>query len=100
MSDYGIEATDGWPALYEKTPDEAIVVRFNWATKLDGETISLGSYELPDGLINEADTTVGTVKTVRVAGGNDGEVYRVIGKITTSANRDLEWVQRVTVRKG
>jgi hypothetical protein len=66
---------------------------------LDGETISSVSYELPDGLTNEAEAGSTSLRTVRVSGGSCG-LYRVIGKVTTSAARDLEWVQRVIVREG
>lgn len=97
-TDYGLTPDSG-PAAYEKTPDEAIVIEFPWAARLNGETISSVSYELPDGLTNEAEVGTGSLRTVRVSAGNNG-LYRVIGKVTTSASRDLEWVKRVIVREG
>lgn len=100
MSDYGDEGEVCYPALHDKTPDEAIVIEFPWAARLDGETISSRSFELPDGLTNETDAASGTKTTIRVSGGDDGNSYRVIGKITTNQARDLEWVQRVIVREG
>lgn len=99
MSDYGLLPCGG-SAQYAKTPDEAILVAFEWAARLDGETISSVSYELPDGLTNEAELGSTSVRSVRVSGGTDGRSYRVIGKVTTSATRDLEWVKRVVVREG
>lgn len=97
--DYGLYPPGG-AAVYQKTPDEAIVIPFPWASRLEGETISSASFELPDGLTNEAEATNGTLKTVRVSGGDDCATYRVIAKITTSGSRDLEWVKRVQVREG
>ena len=99
MSDYGLPQGYGHPQ-YQKTPDEAVRVTFPWAQKLNGETISSGTYELPDGLTNEAETGSGSKREVRVSGGTDGQIYRVIGKVTTSGTRDLEWVKRVRVCEG
>ena len=54
MSDYGL---NGCPrsAEYEKTPDEIVTVPFAWAARLNGETISTATFELPDGLTNVAE---------------------------------------------
>ncbi len=100
MSDYGLTSADGGGVTHEKTPDEAITVTFNWAARLDGETISSVSYELPDGLTNAAETGATSVRTVRLTGGTDGCTYRVICKVVTSGTRTLEWVKRVIVREG
>jgi hypothetical protein len=98
-TDYGLPPDSGRPN-YDKTPDEAIRVTFNWASRLDGETVSSVAYELPDGLTNEAEIGTGSKREVRVSGGDECRIYRVIGKITTSGSRDLEWVKRVRVREG
>ena len=97
--DYGLLSDAGTPQRL-KTPDEAITVLFPWASRLDGETISSASYELPDGLTNEADSESGSVAQVRVSGGFHGRLYRVISKVTTSAGQDFEWVKRVGVAEG
>lgn len=100
LNDYGLIYPNG-PAHYGKTPDEAIVVPFAWASRLDGETISSTTYELPDGLTNAAEATpTNTIRTVRLTGGDDGGMYRVICKIVTSGTRTLEWVKRVKVCEG
>ncbi len=99
MTDYGLCLDTGYPD-YRKTPDEAIRIDFPWAAKLNGETISSVSYELPDGLTNEAEIGTGTFRSVRVSGGDDGRIYRVIGKVTTSQAQDFEWVKRVRVVEG
>ena len=97
MSDYGLIDEQG-PADFKKTPDEAITVLFHWAKRLDGDTIASATYELPDGLTNEADSESGTIAKVRVSGGTDGKIYRVISKITgTTTPNDYEWVKRVKV---
>lgn len=98
-SDYGLLPDPGAPHRL-KTPDEAITVLFPWASRLDGETIASATYEIPDGLTNEADSESGTIAQVRVSGGDDGRIYRVISKVTTSASQDLEWVKRVKVAEG
>jgi hypothetical protein len=98
-NDYGQEPLCGQPD-YRKTPDEAIRIDFEWAVKLDGETVSSVSYELPDGLTNEAESGTGATRSVRVSGGSTGSIYRVIGKVTTSGTQDFEWVKRVLVEEG
>ena len=99
LGDFGLLPDIG-AAQRVKTPDEAITVLFLWASRLDGETISSASYELPDGLTNEAGSETGTVAQVRVRGGFNGRIYRVISKVTTSASQDFEWVKRVGVAEG
>jgi hypothetical protein len=98
VSDYGLNGCMRDPITHQKTADEIIVVPFYWAARLNGETISTRSFELPDGLANDADAASGTITTIRLSGGSDGLSYRVIGKITTSGSRTLEEVRRVIVR--
>ncbi len=99
-SDYGLFEIEESPVNVEKTPDEAITIEFPWAAQLDGATIASASYELPDGLTNEADSESGTLAQVRVSGGDELRVYRVISKITDSGGNDYEWVKRVRVIEG
>ena len=100
MSDYGLNGSPWRAATFEKTPDEIVTVPFAWAARLNGETISAATFELPDGLTNVAESGTASLRTVRLSGGTEGAVYRVIGKVTTSGTRTLEWVQRVVVREG
>lgn len=99
MDDYGLCPPLG-PAHYAKTPDESILIPFAWAARLDGETISSTSYEFPDGLASAATVESGSLRKVRITGGDDGGQYRVICKVVTSGTRTLEWVKRVSVREG
>lgn len=102
MSDYGLLNDPGSPNI-EKTPDEIIRVPFNWASRLDGETISSDTFELPDGLTNVAeDANASTVseRWIRLSGGTDGRTYEVHNTIVTSGSRTLEQVKRVVVREG
>jgi len=99
VTDYGARSGNGRPQ-YEKSPSEAIRATFNWAARLNGETISAIEYELPDGLSNEAETGSGSVREIRISGGDVGTIYRVVCNITTSGTRDLQWVKRVRVREG
>jgi len=99
VADYDLPTAYGRPQ-YQKTPDEAIRVVFPWAARLNGETISSISYELPDGLTNAAEIGTGTLRMVRVTGGEECRIYRVISKIVTSGTRTLEWVKRVRVMEG
>lgn len=99
-SDYGLIPDAYGPVSYTKTPDEEIDIPFAWATRLNGETITTDSFELPDGLTSVLESGTQSLRTIRISAGIDGTTYRVIGKVTTSAGRELEWVQRVLVREG
>lgn len=99
-SDYGYTPNRFGPVSYTKTPDEEIDIQFAWATRLNGESITSDSFELPDGLTNQLESGSSTLRTIRITGGIDDTTYRVIGKVVTSAGRELEWVQRVLVREG
>lgn len=99
-SDYGYTPNRFGPVSYTKTPDEWIDIPFAWATRLNGETITSDTFELPDGLTNLLESGSSTLRTIRVSAGIDDTTYRVIGKVVTSAGRELEWVQRVLVREG
>lgn len=99
-SDYGFTPDTYGPVSYTKTPDEEIDIEFPWATKLNGETVASDTFELPDGLTSESEIGAQSLRTIRISGGVDGFTYRVIGKVVTSAGRELEWVQRVLVREG
>lgn len=96
IPDYGLCPPLG-PAWYAKTPDEGIVIPFYWAARLDGATISSRVFVLPDGLTNAAETTTGSITTIRVTGGDDGGNYRVRAKVTLSDSRVLEQVKRIRV---
>jgi hypothetical protein len=97
VSDYD-ETYPVCPADIEKDPDDTIRVPFEWAERLNGETISTIDYLLPDGLTEGASSGTGSSRSVLVSGGESG-TYRVTCRITTSGNRQLDWTQRVLVRE-
>ncbi len=98
-NDYGLAARRPAPDL-TKTPDEAVRVDFPWAARLNGETVSSVSYELPDGLSNDAESGTTSLRSVLVSGGNDGSLYRVIATCVTSGGRTLQQTKRVLVLEG
>lgn len=100
MSDYGYVDDPGCPSI-QKTVSEIVRVEFNWASRLDGETISSDTWELPDGLTNEAadaNTSSSSVRWIRLSGGEEGRIYEVRNLVVTSGSRTLEQVKRVIVR--
>lgn len=98
-SDYGLIPETG-SARYVMRPGDSILIDFPWASRLAGETIASVAYELPDGLANAAQVGTGSYRQVRVSSGEAGRFYRVIGKIVTSAGRQLSWLQQVLVQEG
>lgn len=101
-TDYGYSEIAGTPAV-AKTEGETIRLVFQWAARLDGETISSDTWELPDGLTNEAtdsNTSDSSERWIRLSGGDDGRTYEVRNLVVTSGSRTLEMVKRVVVRDG
>lgn len=98
MSDYGIEYTCR-PADYEKDPDSTILLPFHWAQELDGDTIATSDFLLPDGLTEGTNGGTGSLRTVKVSGGDCGRTYRVTNRITTTTGGlTLYKTVRVVVR--
>ena len=96
-SDYGIVADILAPIDYQKTVNEVIKLTFNWAAKLDGDTISSVSYSFPDGLTEGTSAGTTSARTVIASGGTAGRVYRVIGQIVTAGGQTFEMTKRVMV---
>lgn len=98
MIDYGATSDPCYPADLEKDADDTILVRFNWAAKLAGETISSSDFILPDGMTEGTNSGTGSYRATLVSGGTEGSKYRVTNRITTSASRQLDWTKVVLVR--
>lgn len=99
MSDYEEPAT-AYPADLVKDPDATILMRFDWAKELDGDTIATSEFLLPDGMIEGTNGGTGSYRTCKVSGGDCGGIYRVTNRITTTTGGlTLDKTQRVVVRE-
>jgi hypothetical protein len=97
--DYGVDHPY-YPADYQKDPDSTILLRFDWARELDGDTIATSAFELPDGMTEGTNGGTGSYRTCQVSGGTLGSSYRVTNRITTTAGGlTLDKTYRVLVRE-
>ncbi|MCK1669432.1 hypothetical protein [Bradyrhizobium sp. 153] len=81
-------ARAAWPS---KSPDEVQDYGADWRSRLaKDETIASSTFVLPPGVVASKSTYSGAVAEVRISGGANGELYRILNRITTTAGRTLE----------
>lgn len=83
-------ARAAWPS---KSPAELLDYGVDWHMRLaTGEAIAASTFELPPGLVATRSTFAGSLAQLFIAGGANGELYRVLIRITTTVGRTLEQV--------
>lgn len=75
---------------YTKDPDSTLDYQIDWATWLDGDTITTSSWAADSGLTIDSDTNTVTTATVWLSGGTLGQRYEVTNTIVTTAGRTDE----------
>ncbi|WLB43024.1 hypothetical protein QIH93_20980 [Bradyrhizobium ottawaense] len=79
-----------WPS---KSPAELLDYGVDWQLRFArGEAIAASSFELPAGVVATRSTFGGSLTQLLIAGGVNGELYRVLNRITTTGGRTLEQV--------
>ncbi len=81
-----------------KDPDSTLDYGFDWAAWLGTDTIIASTWFSDAGLTLTGGAFDATKTTVWVAGGEEGVVYRLINRITTSQGRTDEKTLRLLVR--
>lgn len=76
-----------WP---DKNPDAIADYVIDWSDDLDTDTISASVWTVPEGLSSSANTYTGTSATIWLSGGTDGQVYKLVNRITTAGLRTFE----------
>lgn len=77
------------PKAKEKGDDEVLVFGVDWSGWLPtGDTIATSTWQVPTGLVNEADQASTTLATVKISGGTVGETYDVVNIITTTTSAE------------
>lgn len=99
MSDYGALGYSGYQPDYTKDPDETIDFAFNWKPLLDGDTISVCDFLLPDGLTEVSSSNTTTEAAIFVSGGSDGSIYRITNRIETTGGRTRDQTIYVLVQE-
>lgn len=85
-------------ADFEQGPDEVVDYGFSWASRLDGDTIAMSTFELPDGLTSVSEgrgTDTDTETVIFVSGAQEGSRYRIVNTITTAAGRT--WTRTIWI---
>lgn len=73
---------------YRKDPDAKLDYSLDWSTYLEtGETISTSTWEVAAGITKVSDVKSGTLTTIWLSGGTEGERYQLRNLIVTSAGR-------------
>lgn len=73
---------------FTKDPDALLDFQVDWSAWLVGDdTITSSSWDVPDGLTAESDSATTSTATIWLSGGETGNTYRVINRITTVYGR-------------
>jgi len=90
-----------WPA---KDPDEYLDYQIDWTDYLDGDVIATSAWSAVEtnspGLTITAGSpaTDGSKTYVWLSGGQDGETYHVLNRVTTTGGRSMDRTVRIRIR--
>ena len=82
-----------------KDPDAKLDYSLDWSAWLGGDTIATSSFDVPDGLTLDSETTTATTATAWLSGGALGESYEVKNHITTAGGRAEDRTMRITIKE-
>lgn len=82
-----------------KDPDAVLDYVVNWATWLDGDTISTSAFTVPAGITKDSESNTTTTATVWLSGGTAGTWYAILNRITTAAGRTNDQTIYVQVKE-
>ena len=82
-----------------KDPDAARTFGLNWATWLDGDTLSTSAWSVVSGtVIIDSSTSNTTVASVKLSGGTDREKCVLRNRITTAAGEGADRTRYVLIK--
>lgn len=85
---------------FTKDPQAVLDYVINWATWLDGDTISASTWTVPDGLTQPfVSSATTTTATVWLGGGTVDTAYNVVNHITTAGGRQNDATLRIFIRE-
>lgn len=70
-----------------KDPDAILDYSVDWTDWLNGDSISSSSWVTPAGITVDSDNHNGSVATVWLSGGTEGQSYTLVNRIVTSLGR-------------
>jgi len=85
---------------FYKDPEAVLDYGVDWSSWLtDSETISSSSWTVPSGITEDSNTSSDTKATIWLSGGTDGESYKLINHIITSAGREEDQTMWIVVKE-
>lgn len=75
--------------MFTKDPDAYLDYQVDWTRWLEGieDTIQAVTWLVPNGLVKESESNTTTTATVWLSGGEAGQSYDVVCRITTANGR-------------
>ena len=70
-----------------KDPQALLDYELDWAPYLDSDVIGSATWEVPAGLVSEAEANTTKTATIWLSGGTVGVRYSVVCRITTAGGR-------------
>ncbi len=86
-----------WPI---KDTDEVLDYQILWADRLGtgGDTIDTSVWEVPDGITKDSDSNTGTTTTIWLSGGETGQTYALLNRITTDQLRTMDQTVYIKIK--
>lgn len=85
--------------IFTKDPDAVLDYTVNWATWLDGDTISTSTWTVASGITEDSDSNTTTTATVWLSGGTAGRTYAATNNIVTAAGRENDATITIKVQQ-
>ena len=73
-----------------KSPSERVTFSVNWAAYLNTDTITSSVWVVPTGVTQVSVTNTTSQANIMLQGGTLGKIYRLLNRITTSANEIVD----------
>lgn len=85
-----------WPS---KDPNEVLDYGIDWSPRMTpGETITVSTWQVPDGLTASTQSYGADNTTIWLSGGAEGEIYTLLNRITTSQGRIYDQSVKIKVK--
>lgn len=80
-----------------KDPASVEDFRIDWSSLAADNAITDSVWDVPAGLTKDDESATGTVATVRLSGGTDGQTYRVVNTVTLTDGQVIPCAIRIEV---
>ncbi len=84
-------------AAHKKDPAAKLDYSIDWSRWLDGDTIAISTWTVPDGISETEATHTASIATIWLSGGIAGSEYLITNRIATASGREDERTLRIVV---